>query len=153
MIDQIILEQLKCFICFLIFILEKFIFKYYTCKDIIQKIFYVSKYDKIHSVSILYLVFDIKIYTIQYLTNRIIKIYYNKEKVSDTFISNENNLTNINKIVLSFVYLDQYNFINLLEIYNCGIIYHYTKLFTHIYNYLGNRRIEYNLLPIKSFVD
>lgn len=148
MINIIIFEQLKYFICLLVFILEKFIFKYYTCKDIIQKIFYVPKYDKIHSVSILYLIFDIKIYTIRYLTNRIIKIYYNKEKISDIVIKNEKNLTDVNKIVLSFVYLDKYHFINLLEIYNCGIIYHYNKLFTHIYNYLGNRRIEYNILPI-----
>jgi len=148
MINLFLLEQFKYFICLLIFILEKFIFKYHICKDIIQKILYVPKYDKIHSISILYLIFDIKIYTIQYLSNKIIKIYYNKEKISDIFISSEKNLTNTNKIVLSFLYLDQYHFINLLEIYNCGVIYHYTKLFTHVYNYLGNRRIEYNILPI-----
>lgn len=150
MIEYVYLIQTQYFICLLIYLLEKLIFKYYKCKDIFQKLFYVKKYDGIHSISILYLIFNIKIYTISYLKNRIIKIYYEQNKISDICIKNEQNITNTNKIILSIVYLDQYSFINILEVYNCGIVYHYTKLFTHIYNYIGERRIEYNILPILS---
>lgn len=150
MIEYVNLIQTQYFICLLIYLLEKLIFKYYKCKDIFQKLFYVKKYDGVHSISILYLIFNIKIYTISYLKNRIIKIYYDQNKISDICIKNEQNITNKNKIILSIVYLDQYSFINILEIYNCGVVYHYTKLFTHIYNYIGERRIEYNILPIIS---
>lgn len=135
--------KLKYFICILIYILEKFILKYIKYKDIFQKLFYVEKYDGIHSVYILYLIFDIKIYTIKYFSTRIIKIYYNKNKISDVCIKNE---INNNKVILSIVYLDKYRFINILEVYNCGIVYHYTKFFTHVYNYIGERRVEYNML-------
>ena len=150
MIEYVYLIQTQYFICLLIYLLEKLIFKYYKCKDIFQKLFYVQKYDGIHSISILYLIINIKIYTISYLKNRIIKIYYEKNKISDICIKNEQNITNTNKIILSIIYLDQYSFINILKVYNCGIVYHYTKLFTHIYNYIGERRIEYNILPILS---
>lgn len=148
MIEYVYLIQTQYFICFLIYLLEKLIFKYYKCKDIFQKLFYVDKYDGVHSISILYLIFNIKIYTISYFTNRIIKIYYDQNKISDICLKNEQNVTSNNKIILSIVYLDQYCFMNILEIYNCGVVYHYTKLFTHIYNYMGKRRIEYNILPI-----
>ena len=150
MIEYVYLIQTQYFICFLIYLLEKLKFKYYKCKDIFQKLFYVDKYDGVHSISILYLIFNIKIYTISYFTNRIIKIYYDQNKISDICLKNEQNVTSNNKIILSIVYLDQYCFINILEIYNCGVVYHYTKLFTHIYNYMGKRRIEYNILPILS---
>jgi hypothetical protein len=150
MIEYVNLIKTQYFICLLIYLLEKLIFKYYKCKDIFQKLFYVKKYDGIHSISILYLIFNIKIYTISYLKNRIIKIYYDQNKISDICIKNEQNITCKNKIILSLVYLDQYYFINILEIYNCGVVYHYTKFFTHIYNYIGERRIEYNILPIIS---
>jgi hypothetical protein len=150
MIEYVNLIKTQYFLCLLIYLLEKLIFKYYKCKDIFQKLFYIKKYDGIHSISILYLIFNIKIYTISYLKNRIIKIYYDQNKISDICIKNEQNITSKNKIILSLVYLDQYYFINILEIYNCGVVYHYTKLFTHIYNYIGERRIEYNILPIIS---
>lgn len=138
------LDRLKFILCYIIYLIEKFLFKYITCKDIIKKFLNIDKYDKIHSLTILYIIFDIEIYTITYLYNRIITIYYNKKKISEIIINNEVNITNTNKPILSLYYLDQYHFINLLEVYNCGIIYHYTTLFTHIYNYLGDRRVEYD---------
>jgi len=150
MIEYVYIIQTQYFICLLIYLLEKLIFKYFNCKDIFQKLFHVKKYDGIHSISILYLIFNIKIYTLSYLSTRIVKIYFNQNKISDTCIKNEKNINGSNKVILSIVYLDQYHFVNTLEVYNCGIVYHYTKLFTHIYNYIGKRRIEYNILPMIS---
>ncbi len=146
MIDLFYILQVKFFICFLIYILEKFIFKYLEGKDIIKKIYNTIKYDKEHSIFIIYLLFSIEIHTITFLKSRIIKIYYSNDLISSVKIDNENNISNVNKIILSFVYLDQYHFINILQIYNCGVIYHSTKLFTHTYNYLGNRRIEESVI-------
>jgi hypothetical protein len=142
MLDYELIIRFQNFICLLIYLLEKLIFKYILNNDIIIKLFNIKNYDKIHSMSILYLIFNIQIYTFKYLKNRIIKIYYNNEKISDVLIEKEINKNNKNKIVLKFIYLDQYNFINHLEIYNCGVIYHHTNMFTHTYNYLGNRREE-----------
>lgn len=147
MIDYVYLIQIQYIICILVYLLEKIVFKYNYCKDIVKKLLYVKKYDGIHSISILYLIFDIKIYTLQFLSTKLIKIYYENKKISDICIKNEKNITCINKIILSIVYLDQYYFINLIEVYNCGIVYHSTKLFTHIYNYIGERRIEKSILP------
>lgn len=145
--EYIYLIQTQYLICILIYLLEKIIFKYNKCKDILKNKFYIKGYDKIHSLSILYLIFDIKIHTISFFKNRIIKIYYEQKKISDVCIKNEKNITCPNKIIVSLIYLDQYEFYNMLEIYNCGIIFHYTKFFTHVYNYLGERRIIYNILP------
>jgi|Laugresu1bdmlbdd_1035124.scaffolds.fasta_scaffold00028_35 hypothetical protein len=146
MINYVLIYKIQYIICLIIYLLEKLIFKYHKHKDIFKKLLYIDKYDNIHSVSILYLIFDIQIYTLKILSDRLITIYYEKSKISNVFIKNEENMTTDNKIILSIIYLDQYNFINYLKVYNCGIIYHYTNMFTHIYNYLGERRIEYNIL-------
>lgn len=150
MIEWAYINQVKYFICILIYILEKFIFKYNYCKDIIKKLFHVELYDNINTISILYLLFNIEIHTIQNISNqiinKIIKIYYNNEMISNIYIENEINKSSENKIILSFVYLDKYHFTNILQIYNCGIVYHSTKLFTHVYNYTGDRRIEFTLI-------
>lgn len=146
MIDYLIILEFKYFICLLIYILEKFIFKYFTCEDIIVKRLSVKGYDNYNNLFILYLIFNIEIHTIQNLKKRIIQIFYNKELISNVCIENEKNTTSDNKIILSFIYLDQYYFTNLLQIYNCGIFYHSNYIFTHIYNYLGKRRCKISII-------
>ncbi len=140
------LIEFKYFICLLIYILEKFIYKYLICEDIIKKCLYVEKYDNIHNLSILYLLFNIEIHTIYNIKKRFIQIFYNKELISNICIIDEKNIVNDNKIILSFLYLDQYYFTNILQIYNCGVFYHSNSLFTHVYNYLGNRRCEKSII-------
>lgn len=148
MITHEILYQIQYFICFIIYILEKLTFKYILNKDIIVNFLNIIKYDKLHSLFILYIIFNIQIYTIQKDDTKIIHIYYQNKKVSSLILKNEIPINSKNKIVLTFYYLDKYNIINSLEIYNCGVINHTTKLFKHIYNYLGNRRIEYDNITI-----
>jgi hypothetical protein len=150
MVDYLIILKFKYFICFLIYILEKFIYKYFICEDIIKKKLNINKYDNYHTLYILYLIFNIEIHTIQYLQKRFIQIFYNKKLISNICIENENNITNKNKIILSFLFLDQYYFTNLLQIYNCGIFYHSNNLFTHIYNYSGERRIDKSIIEYKN---
>lgn len=142
MLDQLSILRFKYFICLLIFILEKFIIKYITHDDIIKKKLYINKYDNYNNLYILYLIFNIEIHTIQNLKGRIIQIFYNKELISKICIKNEHNITNSNKIILSLLYLDQYYFTNILQIYNCGVCCHSNSMFTHIYNYVGMRRCE-----------
>ena len=146
MLDYISIIEFKYFICLLIYILEKFKFKYFTCDDIIKKKINIYNYDKSHSLCILYLIFNIEIHTIYKLHKRIIQIFYNKELISNICIKNEKNITNQNKIILSLLYLDQYYFTNMLQIYNCGIFYHSNNIFTNIYNYLGDRRCEKSII-------
>ena len=146
MIDYYTLCQLQYILIIFIYLYEKLTLKYITNKDIILNNLNVYKYDKIHSLYILYLILDIQIYTICQDNNRIIYIYYKKEKISSLYIKNEKPYNNINKIILSLHYLDKYNIINILDIYNCGIIIHSTKFFKHIYNYIGIKREVFNLL-------
>ena len=81
MVEYVYIIQTQYFICLLIYLLEKLIFKYFKCKDIFQKLFHVEKYDGIHSIAILYLIFNIKIYTLSYFSTRIVKIYYDQNKI------------------------------------------------------------------------
>lgn len=150
MLDYLTIIKFKYFVCFLIYILEKFIFKYFICEDIIKKYLNINKYDNYHTLYILYLIFNIEIHTIQYLQKRVIQIYYNKKLISNICIENETNITNENKIILSFLFLDQYSFTNLLQIYNCGIFSHSNNLFTHIYNYSGERRIDKSIIKYEN---
>ena len=148
MINYEILYQIQYFLLYIIYLLEKLTCKYILNKDIIVNFLNIIKYDKIHSLFILYVIFDIQIYTIENNNTKIIHTYYQKKKISSIVLKNEMPLNEINKIILTFYYLDKYNIIHSLEIYNCGIINHSTKLFKHIYNYMGNRRMEYNAITI-----
>ncbi len=143
MISHITLYQIQYLLYIFIYLIERFYYKYIINKDIVTNLFSCIKYDNIHSLYILYLIFNIQIYTIQFFNKRIIKIYYQNKLISNVLISNETNLSNTNKKILTLEYIDKYFFINILEIYNCGIIYHTTLLFTHIYNFLGDRRVLY----------
>jgi len=146
MIDYYTLCQLQYILIIFIYLYEKLTLKYITNKDIILNDLNIYKYDKIHSLYILYLILDIQIYSICQDNNRIIYIYYQNNKISTLFIKNEKPHNNVNKIILSLHYLDKYHIINLLDIYNCGVIIHSTKFFKHIYNYMGKKREVFNLL-------
>lgn len=148
MIDYYTLCQLQYILIFFIYLYEKLTLKYITNKDIILNDLFIKKYDKEHSLYILYLILDIQIYTITNNYKRIINIYYNKNKISTLAIIDEKPVANQNKIILTLYYLDKYNIINILEVYNCGIVLHSTKLFKHIYNYVGHKREIFNLLII-----
>lgn len=146
MIDHITIMKFNYFICLLIYILEKFKFKYFTCDDIIKKKLKIKNYDKSHNLCILYLIFNIEIHTIYKLHKRVIQIFYNKDLISNICIDNEQNITNKNKMILSLLYLDQYYFTNMLQIYNCGVFYHSNNIFTNMYNYLGERRCKTSII-------
>jgi hypothetical protein len=146
MIDYYTLCQLQYILIIFIYLYEKLTLKYITNKDIILNDLHVYKYDKKHSLYILYIILDIQIYTISTDNHRIIYIYYKNEKLSTLCINNEKPKNDINKIILSLYYLDKYHIINLLDVYNCGVIIHTTKLFKHIYNYMGIKREIFNLL-------
>jgi hypothetical protein len=149
MINQFTLNQLQYIILYLIYLCERLTFKYINQKDIILNDFNIILYDKFHSLFILYIILNIQIYTITNKNNlRIIHIYHENKKISSLSIYNEKPINNINKIVLTLYYLDKYNIINLLEIYNCGVIKHSNNYFMHYYNYLGNKREEFNLLKL-----
>lgn len=148
MIDYFTIIQIQYILLVCIYLIEKLYFKYILNKDIIlNKLIYLN-YDKINSLYILYLTFNIEIHTIQSKDKRNIFIYFNKNKISNVIIKNEKIINNKIFIILSLEYLDKYNFINLLEIYNCGIIAHTSMLFKHFYNYIGDRRNVYNHLII-----
>jgi hypothetical protein len=149
MINQFTLNQLQYIILYLIYLCERLTFKYINQKDIILNDVNIILYDKFHSLFILYIILNIQIYTITNKNNlRIIHIYHENKKISSLSIYNEKPINNINKIVLTLYYLDKYNIINLLEIYNCGVIKHSNNYFMHYYNYLGNKREEFNLLKL-----
>jgi hypothetical protein len=147
MINYNIIIQLQYLLLYLIYLCERLTFKYIKNKDIILNDVNIILYDKIHSLYILYLILNIQIYTIYNINNsRIIHIYHDNKKISSLTIHNEIPINNINKIVLTLYYLDKYSIINLLEIYNCGIIKHSNQFFIHHYNYLGYKRIILNTI-------
>lgn len=141
---NIIQVQYLLLIC--IYLLEKIIYKYIYCDDILIKKFISLNYDKIHTLYILYITFNIEIHTIKTNQYRYIYIYFNNSKLSNVCINNEHLINNKILKILSLEFLDNLNCIHLLEIYNCGIIIHTNHLFQHIYNYLGERRTNYNLI-------
>lgn len=148
MINNVILAQIQYLICIIVYLVERLHIKYILNKDIILNFLNIIKYDKLHSLFILYVIFDIQIYTLVYNNIKVIHTYYQKKKISSLILKNEIPQNEINKIILTFYYLDKYNIINYLEVYNCGIINHSTNFFKHVYNYLGNRRVEHDNLTI-----
>lgn len=146
MIDYLTLCQIQYILIFLIYLNERLEFKYIKHKDILLNKLHINKYDKKHSLYILYLLFNIQIYSITESNKRIIYIYYENAKLSKTIIIKEKIINDSIKVVLSLYYLDKYYITNLLEIYNCGIITHTNYLFKHSYNYMGKRREEFNRL-------
>lgn len=146
MFDYLTLYQVQYILIILIYLNERLEFKYIKNKDILLNKLLIQKYDKKHSLSILYLLFNIQIYTITESNKRIIYIYYENAKLSKSIIINEKIIDDSIKVVLSLYYLDKYYITNLLEIYNCGIVTHTNYLFKHSYNYMGIRREEFNKL-------
>lgn len=140
--------QIQYLLLICIYFLEKIYNKYIFSDDILLKKFICINYDNIHTLYILYIAFNIEIHTIITNEDRHIYIYFNNNKISNIFIKNEKLINNNISKILSLEFLDNLNFIHLLEIYNCGIIIHTNHLFQHIYNYLGERRTNYNLICI-----
>jgi hypothetical protein len=148
MTDYYILCQIQYILLFLIYLNERLFYKYIKNKDIILNYLHILNYDKFHSLYILYILFNIQIYTIKSANKRIINIFHENKKISTMVIKNEKPINESIKSILSLYYLDKYNIVNLLEIYNCGIIIHKNNLFNHIYNYLGERRVQFQLYNI-----
>lgn len=123
---------------------NKLLLKYIENNDILLRHYHIKKYDSIHDIYNLDYIFNINIRTIinTKLNLVYIDIFHNDEKKSELVIINNNKIINnqIVKIILSLQYLDNYNFINQINIYNCGIIEHKNFLVHHFYNFKGMRR-------------
>lgn len=146
-IDPITFYQLKLILFYCFTTYKKLINKYRLNNDILLNSYYISKYDKIHDLYILDYIFNIRISTIINSQKDLIYIYVykNNTKISELILKNNKIINNNNhKILLSFHYLDNYLFYNILEVYNCGIINHSNLLINNFYNYKGIKRNEIN---------
>ena len=112
--------------------------KYIKKNDIILYRFYHPKYDKIHDLTILYCLFNIQIYIYFNKNFNKYKIYKDNILISDTVIYNSRENISI-KPVSNIVFLDNYNVVNDLVMYNCGKINHKNVFINHEYDFKASR--------------
>ena len=151
MIEINVIHQIQYILIYLLYIIQKLYDKYILNNEIIINRLEVENYDNIHTLYITYIRHGIKIHTLLNNKNktRIITIYYNNTELSSLYIENERSK---NKKILEIHYLDNYFTYNILEVFNCGIINHNCipvnnmGLFKHVYNYIGEKRIEYSII-------
>ena len=126
---------------------KKLINKYRLNNDILRNSYYILKYDKIHDLYVFEYPFNIKInvFINEKENTLFIYIYFNNQQKSKLVIKDNKIINNEqHKIIINIDYLDNYNIINKLIVYNCGMVVHKNILINHFYNYKGIKRDKIN---------
>jgi len=111
---------------------------------------FCKKYDGIHDLYTLLYILNIKICTFTTKQYYNFNIYFEDELISKYILYRNNKayLNNPVKIIQNIIFVDSLSMLNQIIVYNTGNVIHSNCIFSHIYNYKGERR---NIEQLENF--